>query len=64
MKNILIIGAASAIARETAILFAKDGASLFLVDINDRTYCMMHGKTVTVSIQTAIITIRALESQI
>jgi short-subunit dehydrogenase len=35
MNKILIIGAASAIAKETAIKFAKDGASLFLVDINE-----------------------------
>lgn len=34
MKKILIIGAASAIARETAKHFASDGDSLFLVDIN------------------------------
>ena len=34
MKKILIIGAASAIATETAKSFAKDGAKLFLVDIN------------------------------
>jgi decaprenylphospho-beta-D-erythro-pentofuranosid-2-ulose 2-reductase len=34
MKKILIIGGASAIATETAKFFAKDGASLFLVDIN------------------------------
>ena len=35
MKKILIIGAASAIARETAINFASDGYSLFLVDISE-----------------------------
>ncbi|MGA2297617.1 MAG: SDR family oxidoreductase [FCB group bacterium] len=34
MKNILIIGAASAIAQETAKCFAKDDAHLFLVDIS------------------------------
>jgi len=34
MKKIMIIGAASAIAKETAILFAREGASLYLVDIN------------------------------
>jgi short-subunit dehydrogenase len=35
MQKILIIGAASAIARETEVYFAKDHASLFLVDINE-----------------------------
>ncbi len=34
MKKIMIFGAASAIARETAIKFAADGAQLFLVDMN------------------------------
>lgn len=34
MKKIMIIGAASAIAKEAAILFARDGAELYLVDIN------------------------------
>jgi short-subunit dehydrogenase len=34
MKKILIIGAASAIAKEVAILFASDKAQLYLVDIN------------------------------
>jgi decaprenylphospho-beta-D-erythro-pentofuranosid-2-ulose 2-reductase len=34
MKKILIIGGASAIASETAKLFAKDGAHLFLADIS------------------------------
>jgi short-subunit dehydrogenase len=34
MKKIMIVGAASAIAKEVAILFAKEGASLYLVDIN------------------------------
>ncbi|MFH1050740.1 MAG: SDR family oxidoreductase [bacterium] len=34
MKKIMIIGAASAIAKETAMLFARDGAELYLVDIN------------------------------
>jgi short-subunit dehydrogenase len=34
LKKILIIGAASAIAKETAILFASDKAQLYLVDIN------------------------------
>lgn len=34
MKKILIIGAASAIAKEVAILFASDNAQLYLVDIN------------------------------
>ncbi|NLO19811.1 MAG: SDR family oxidoreductase [Ignavibacteria bacterium] len=35
MKKILIIGACSAIAQETAKLFAKDGHQLFLADINN-----------------------------
>ncbi|MCX6156079.1 MAG: SDR family oxidoreductase [Candidatus Kapabacteria bacterium] len=35
MKKILIIGAASAIATETAICFAREGASLFLSDISE-----------------------------
>lgn len=35
MKKILIIGACSAIAQETAKLFVKDGNSLFLADINE-----------------------------
>lgn len=35
MKKILIIGACSAIAQETAKLFAKDGHFLFLADINE-----------------------------
>ena len=34
MKKIMIIGAASAIAKESAMLFARDGAELYLVDIN------------------------------
>jgi len=34
MKKILIIGGTSAIAQETAIYFAKDGADIFLADIN------------------------------
>lgn len=34
MKKILIVGACSAIARETAKCFAKDGASLYLADLN------------------------------
>ncbi|MFC2131881.1 SDR family oxidoreductase [Bacteroidota bacterium] len=34
MKKILILGAGSAIAKETAKNFAMDGAHLFLVDIN------------------------------
>ena len=35
MKKILIIGAGSAIARETAKLFARDGAHMYLCDINE-----------------------------
>jgi short-subunit dehydrogenase len=34
MKKVLIIGGASAIARETAKCFASEGASLFLADIS------------------------------
>jgi decaprenylphospho-beta-D-erythro-pentofuranosid-2-ulose 2-reductase len=34
MKKIMIFGAASAIAQETAKLFARDGEHMFLVDIN------------------------------
>lgn len=34
MKKIMIFGAASAIAQETAKLFARDGEHLFLVDMN------------------------------
>ncbi len=34
MKKIMIFGAASAIASETAKCFAKEGADLFLVDLN------------------------------
>ncbi|OGU17899.1 MAG: short-chain dehydrogenase [Ignavibacteria bacterium GWB2_35_12] len=34
MKKIMIFGAASAIAQETAKLFARDGENLFLVDMN------------------------------
>ena len=33
MRKILILGAASAIAKETALNFAKDGDWLYLVDI-------------------------------
>lgn len=33
MKKVLIFGAGSAIAHQTALQFAKDGASLYLVDI-------------------------------
>jgi decaprenylphospho-beta-D-erythro-pentofuranosid-2-ulose 2-reductase len=35
MKKIMIFGAASAIASETAKCFAKEGAELFLVDLNE-----------------------------
>lgn len=34
MKKVLIIGGASAIAHQTAICFAADGAELFLADLN------------------------------
>jgi len=34
MKKVLILGAGSAIATETALLFAKNGASLYLIDLN------------------------------
>lgn len=35
MKTILIIGAASAIAQETARIFAKDGFNFYLVDLSN-----------------------------
>ena len=35
MKKIMIMGACSAIARETAKFFADDGAILFLVDLSE-----------------------------